>query len=125
MKTGKIKFIDNDGEWNGMTKSKVFFADDSKYTFFHKSPTFKHQVGDEIKFNVNLNDAGEEKGTASLIKDNPGTFKSFGSKNSPDVSKKIERQTVIKALGERFSGAKLDIETELVWADTMYNWIQD
>ena len=108
-----------------MTKSKVFFADDSKYTFFHKSPTFKHQVGDEIKYTVKKDDNGVEKGTASLVSDNPGTFKSFGSKNSPDISKKIERQTVIKSVGERFSGAKVDIKAELEWAEAMYNWIQD
>jgi len=125
MRTGKIKFIDSDGEWNGLNKSKVFFANDTKYTFFHKSAEFKYKVGDEIKYTINLNEAGEEKGTASLVKDNPGTFKSFGSKNSPDVSRKIERQTVIKALGERFSGAKVDHKTELEWADAMYNWIQD
>ena len=127
MKTSKIKFIDNDGEWNGMKKFKVFFADDSKYTFFSKSDTFSKQVGDELKYEPKINpETGEESGTASIVRDSPaGGFKSFSQKNTPDISRKIERQTVIKAVGQRFSAAKLNIKAELDWANEMYKWINE
>jgi len=127
MKTSKIKFIDNDGEWNGMKKFKVFFADDSKYTFFTKSDEFPKNVGDELKYEPKMNpDTGEESGTASIVRDNPAgvSFKSFG-KNSPDISRKIERQTVVKSVGERFSGAKVNTKVELEWANEMYKWINE
>ena len=125
MKTGKIKFIDRDGTFKDMNIFKVFMSDDSKYNFFTKSQEFKHKIGDEIKFTPKVNDSGEETGTASLVRDNPGGFTNTFSNGSPDLSRKIERQTVIKAVGERFSGAKVNKDVELEWANDMFNWINE
>ena len=51
MKTGKIKHIDPNGLWNGLTKYKVTFADGEQYTFFAKG-NFKFKIGDDIKYEV-------------------------------------------------------------------------
>ena len=50
-KTGKIKHIDPNGEWNGLQKYKVTFADGTQYTFFAKG-NFKRNIGDEVHFKV-------------------------------------------------------------------------
>ena len=118
MKTGKIKFIDSDGEWNGLQKFKVTFADGERFTFFSKG-NFKAEIGDEIKYEV----SNAERETAKLIRENSfSTPNQVGGATSKDQL--IMRQTCIKASAE-FNAKRENSSSDTVIEDAekWFNWL--
>ena len=122
MKTGKIKHIDPNGLWNGLTKYKVTFADGEQYTFFAKG-NFKFKIGDDIKYEV----TNQEYKNARIPQDQ---YKEEAvEETSPKavyVAKNdlIMRQTCVKASSELNAGKGTDVVQVLLDAETMYNWIK-
>lgn len=117
MKTGKIKYIDNDGEWNGLQKFKITFADGERFTFFSKG-NFKGNIGDEIKFEV----SNAERGTAKLIRENSYNAPKQAGGGSKDEL--IMRQTCIKAAAE-FNAKRENSSSDTVIEDAekWFNWL--
>tara|TARA_R110002051_G_scaffold223836_1_gene287030 strand:+ start:1071 stop:1442 length:372 start_codon:yes stop_codon:yes gene_type:complete len=122
MKTGKIKHIDPNGLWNGLTKYKVTFADGEQYTFFAKG-NFKFKIGDDIKYEV----TNQEYKNARIPQDQ---YKEEAvEETSPkavyvDKNDLIIRQTCVKASSELNAGKGNDVVQVLLDAETMYNWIK-
>lgn len=112
MKTGKITHIDPDGQWNGLQKYKVTFADGLQYTFFAKG-TFKRNIGEEITYEV----SNEEYKNAKLLQDQkPKNYNS--SKDNL-----IVRQTCIKAAAEFHAQSSTTPDDLLKTAQLMFNWV--
>ena len=112
MKTGKITHIDPDGQWNGLQKYKVTFADGLQYTFFAKGK-FKRNIGAEVSYEV----SNEEYKNAKLLMDQKPT--SFtGNKDTL-----IVRQTCIKAAAEFHAQSSVTPDEILETAQLMFNWI--
>tara|TARA_R100001460_G_scaffold66010_1_gene106389 strand:- start:1109 stop:1486 length:378 start_codon:yes stop_codon:yes gene_type:complete len=123
MKTGKIKHIDENGQWNGLTKYKVTFADGNQYTFFAKGE-FKFSVGSTINYEVTNEEYRNAKIPLEAYK------KDSGSNDAPNASYSttnkdtlIIRQTCIKASSEFNAQRTADIATVIQDAETMFNWI--
>tara|TARA_R110001599_G_scaffold211512_1_gene409030 strand:- start:811 stop:1182 length:372 start_codon:yes stop_codon:yes gene_type:complete len=122
MKTGKIKHIDPNGLWNGLTKYKVTFADGEQYTFFAKG-NFKFKIGDDIKYEV----TNQEYKNARIPQDQ---YKEEAvEETNPkavyvDKNDLIIRQTCVKASSELNAGKGNDVVQVLLDAETMYNWIK-
>ena len=122
MKTGKIKHIDPNGLWNGLTKYKVTFADGEQYTFFAKG-NFKFKIGDDIKYEV----TNQEYKNARIPQDQ--YKEEVVEETSPkavyvDKNDLIIRQTCVKASSELNAGKGTDVVQVLLDAETMYNWIK-
>jgi hypothetical protein len=122
MKNGRIKYIDTNGEWNGMNKYLVTFADGESYTFFAKGD-FKASIGDEIKYTV----SNEQMRNAKLVRDNYSNKSYSPSKPSSsrdDVQTSIIKQTCIKASAElHASRGTSDVQSVIEDAEIMFNWI--
>lgn len=116
-KTGKITHIDPNGEWNGLKKYKITFADGTQYTFFAKG-TFKRNVGDEVHFKV----TNEEYKNASLLPD-PTKTNNFVSTNTQSKDILIIKQTCIKAAAEFNAKRTVGSEKVLEDAQLFLNWI--
>lgn len=122
MKNGRIKYIDTNGQWNGMNKYLVTFADGEAYTFFAKGD-FKASIGDEIKYTV----SNQQMKNAKLVRDDYSN-KSYSSKSSSnsrdDVQTSIIKQTCIKASSELHAGrGTSDVQSVIEDAEIMFNWI--
>lgn len=116
MRTGKVREVRPNGQWNGMNKYQVTLEDNSSWTFFAKAE-FKKAVGDEIKFEV----TNAEYGNAKLVKEymaGGGTFNRSASKDQ-----QIIRQTCIKAAAEFNAERTVGIEQVLQDAETLLNWV--
>lgn len=120
MKTGTIKNIDLSGEWNGMNKHLVTFADGQQFTFFSKGD-FKASIGDNIKYTI----SNEEMRNAKLVRDNFQNKSFTPSTNSKaDIQTSIIKQTCIKASSELHAGrGQSDVQSVLEDAQIMYNWV--
>ena len=124
MKNGRIKYIDTNGQWNGMNKYLVTFADGQAFTFFAKGD-FKASVGDSIKYTV----SNAEMKNAKLVRDDYSN-KNYSSNNSrsntsrDDIQTSIIKQTCIKASSELHAGrASSDVQSVIEDAEIMFNWI--
>ena len=122
MKTGKIKHIDPNGLWNGLTKYKVTFADGEQYTFFAKG-NFKFKIGDDIKYEVTNQEYKNARKPQDQYKEEAV------EETSPkavyvDKNDLIIRQTCVKASSELNAGKGTDVVQVLLDAETMYNWIK-
>lgn len=124
MKSGTIKYLDPDGQWNGMKKTKVTFKDGRAYTFFSKGE-FTGSIGDTIKYNV----TNEDMYNAKLVRDD---FKNKKFKDNEVITEKkkstntfsyIVKQNCIKASANFHSKRVADIDDVLRDAEKMYNWI--
>ena len=114
MKTGKIKHIDSNGEWNGLTKYKVTFADGGN---------FKFNIGDNIAYEV----TNEEYKNARIPQDQyKEEVKETTNPKVVYVDKNdlIIRQTCIKASSEFNASKGTDVVQLLLDAQNMYNWIK-
>lgn len=123
MKTGKITHIDENGQWNGLTKYKVTFADGNQYTFFAKGE-FKFTVGQTIQYEVTNEEYRNAKIPLEAYKKDSGandTPKASYSTTNKDTL--IIRQTCIKASSEFNAQRTADIATVIQDAETMFNWI--
>jgi len=122
MKNGRIKYIDTNGQWNGMNKYLVTFADGEAYTFFAKGD-FKASIGDEIKYTV----SNQQMKNAKLVRDDYSnkSYSSNSSSNSrDDVQTSIIKQTCIKASSELHAGrGTSDVQSVIEDAEIMFNWI--
>ena len=122
MKNGRIKYIDTNGQWNGMNKYLVTFADGEAFTFFAKGD-FKASVGDEIKYTV----SNQQMKNAKLVRDDYSnkSYSSNSSSNSrDDVQTSIIKQTCIKASSElHASRGTSDVQSVIEDAEIMFNWI--
>ena len=122
MKNGRIKYIDTNGQWNGMNKYLVTFADGEAYTFFAKGD-FKASVGDEIKYTI----SNQQMKNAKLVRDDYSnkSYSSNSSSNSrDDVQTSIIKQTCIKASSELHAGrGTSDVQSVIEDAEIMFNWI--
>jgi len=122
MKNGRIKYIDTNGQWNGMNKYLVTFADGEAFTFFAKGD-FKASVGDEIKYTV----SNQQMKNAKLVRDDYSnkSYNSNSSSNSrDDVQTSIIKQTCIKASSELHAGrGTSDVQSVIEDAEIMFNWI--
>jgi len=122
MKNGRIKYIDTNGQWNGMNKYLVTFADGEAFTFFAKGD-FKASVGDEIKYTV----SNQQMKNAKLVRDDYSnkSYSSNSSSNSrDDVQTSIIKQTCIKASSELHAGrGTSDVQSVIEDAEIMFNWI--
>jgi hypothetical protein len=122
MKNGRIKYIDTNGQWNGMNKYLVTFADGEAFTFFAKGD-FKASIGDEIKYTV----SNQQMKNAKLVRDDYSnkSYSSNSSSNSrDDVQTSIIKQTCIKASSELHAGrGTSDVQSVLEDAEIMFNWI--
>lgn len=123
MNTGTIKHVDLSGQWNGMNKHLVTFADGQAYTFFSKGD-FKASIGDVIKYTV----SNAEMRNAKLVRDNFQNKSFTPSASTPnskaDVQTSIIRQTCIKASAELHAGrGTSDVQSVLEDAEIMFNWV--
>lgn len=119
MKNGRIKYIDTNGQWNGMNKYLVTFADGESYTFFAKGD-FKASVGDEIKYTV----SNEQMKNAKMVRDNYSNKIGSDSSSKDDVQTSIIKQTCIKASAElHASRGTSDVQSVIEDAEIMFNWI--
>ena len=124
-KTGKIKSVDPNGLWNGLTKYKVTFADGNQYTFFAKG-NFKFDVGDTITYEVTNEEyknakipQDQYKKEAKPIQDNSQAAVNFVSKDHL-----IVRQTCIKAAAEFNAGrSTADASSVVEDAQLFFNFI--
>ena len=115
--------------WNGMSKFKVGFENGKTYTFFSKG-NFKGEVGQELHYEPKLDNNGNEKGTASIVRDyNGGNQNNFqkqgGYKSSKDIT--ISKLACLKASAEFHAGntaSKTD-DVVLESAVKFFNWIQN
>lgn len=123
MKTGKITHIDENGQWNGLTKYKVTFADGNQYTFFAKGE-FKFTVGQTIQYEVTNEEYRNAKIPLEAYKKDSGANDapkaSYSTTNKDTL---IIRQTCIKASAEFNAQRTADIATVIQDAETMFNWI--
>jgi hypothetical protein len=116
MKKGKIKFIQENGEWSNSSgtfnKYSVHFDDGQTYQFLAKG-TFKKQVGDLVEYEV----TNEQYGTAKLIYTQPQV-------TSKSKDQLIIRQSMVKAACD-FHANRLssNIETVLQDAEKLINFI--
>jgi hypothetical protein len=120
MKTGKIKHVDINGQWNGMNKHLVTFADGQAYTFFSKGE-FKASIGDTIKYTV----SNAEMRNAKIVREqNYGNKSVSQSVRKDDVQTSIIRQTCLKASSELHAQrGDSDVQSVLEDAEIMYNWV--
>jgi hypothetical protein len=124
-KTGKIKSVDPNGLWNGLTKYKVTFADGNQYTFFAKG-NFKFDVGETITYEVTNEEyknakipQDQYKKEAKPTQDNSQSAVSFVSKDHL-----IVRQTCIKAAAEFNAGrSTADANSVVEDAQLFFNFI--
>jgi len=124
-KTGKIKSVDPNGLWNGLTKYKVTFADGNQYTFFAKG-NFKFDVGETITYEVTNEEyknakipQDQYKKEAKPTQDNSQSAVSFVSKDHL-----IVRQTCIKAAAEFNAGRNTaDANSVVEDAQLFFNFI--
>ena len=124
-KTGKIKSVDPNGLWNGLTKYKVTFADGNQYAFFAKG-NFKFDVGDTITYEVTNEEyknakipQDQYKKEAKPIQDNSQAAVNFVSKDHL-----IVRQTCIKAAAEFNAGrSTADANSVVEDAQLFFNFI--
>lgn len=117
-KTGTIKHIDPNGEWNGLKKYKITFADGTQYTFFAKG-TFKRNIGDNVRFKV----TNEEYKNASLLPDAPMSSTNFVGSKPQSKDLLIIKQTCIKAAAEFNAQRAVDSEQVIQDAVKFLNWI--
>ena len=92
--------------WNGMSKFKVGFENGKNYTFFSKG-NFKGEVGQELTYEPKLDDNGNEKGTASIVRDYNGGGNNYqpkgnNYKTSKDIT--ISKLACLKASAEFHAG---------------------
>ena len=112
--------------WNGMSKFKVGFENGKAYTFFSKG-NFKAEVGQEINYEPKVDEkTGQEKGTASIVRDFNGGGNNFQNKGSYKSSKDItiSKLACLKASAEFHASGK-DDQAVLDTAVKFYNWIQN
>lgn len=124
-KTGKIKSVDPNGLWNGLTKYKVTFADGNQYTFFAKG-NFKFDVGETITYEV----TNEEYKNAKIPQDQykkeakPPQANSQPAVNFVSKDHLIVRQTCIKAAAEFNAGrSTADANSVVEDAQLFFNFI--
>jgi len=124
MKTGKITHIDQGGQWNGLTKYKVTFADGNQYTFFAKG-SFKFNVGETITYEVTNEEYRNAKIPLDAYKKDSGSNEqpktNYSTSNKDEL---IIRQTCIKAAAE-FNAQRtaVDVSNIINDAEIMFNWI--
>tara|TARA_X000001382_G_scaffold130827_1_gene127131 strand:+ start:1814 stop:2170 length:357 start_codon:yes stop_codon:yes gene_type:complete len=116
MKKGKIKFIQENGEWSNSSgtfnKFKVQFDDGQTYQFLAKGQ-FKKQIGDLVDYEV----TNEQYGTAKLIYTQPQA-------NGQSKDQLIIRQSMVKAAVDFNRGNAIsDIQTVLADAQTLIDFV--
>jgi len=113
---GKIKFIQEKGEWSNSSgtfnKFQVTFDDGQSYQFLGKSTTFKKAVGDEVEYEI----TNKQYGTARL------TYTPPQATQSKDVT--ISKLACLKAAAEFNAGRPQSDRVSVVEdAKHFYNWI--
>ena len=116
MKKGKIKFIQEKGDWSNSSgtfnKYSVHFDDGQTYQFLAKGQ-FKKQVGDLVEYEV----TNEQYGTAKLVYTQPQT-------NGISKDQLIIRQSMVKAAVDFNRGnPNSDIQTVLADAEKLINFV--
>lgn len=100
MKTGKITFINSDGQWQNnygtFNRYKVTMADGNVYKFNAKGE-FKHKIGDEVAFQVTNTEMGNAKLVLPLERDQP------------------KQQTTTSSSGINVEGVTRGMICNLVW----------
>ena len=114
---GKIKFIQEKGEWSNSSgtfnKFQVTFDDGKSYQFLGKSTKFKKNIGDLIEYEV----TNEQYGTAKLVYTQQQT-----SPKSKDQL--IIRQSMVKAACDfHASRPQSDIVTVIKDAEKLIEFI--
>ncbi len=112
---GKIKFIQEKGEWSNSSgtfnKFQVTFDDGQSYQFLAKGQ-FKKQVGDLVEYEV----TNKQYGTAKLVYTQPQAT------TSKDVT--ISKLACLKASAEFNAGRPQSDRVSVVEdAKHFYNWI--
>ena len=115
MKKGKIKFIQEKGEWSNSSgtfnKFQVHFDDGQSYQFLAKGE-FKRQIGDEISYTV----TNEKYGTAKL------DYNPEPKQVNKDVT--ISKLACLKASAEFNAGRPQSDRVSVIEdAKHFYNWI--
>lgn len=128
MKSGTIKYIDENGQWNGMKKTKVTFKDGLAYTFFSKGE-FSADIGDEIKYTVTNEDMYNAKLVRVDLKSKklkeefePKEIKETNKSVSSEISYIVKQKCLI-ASADFHSKRFADIDDVIKDADKMYKWI--
>lgn len=137
MNSGTIKYIDSDGQWNGMKKTKVTFKDGRAYTFFSKGE-FSASIGDTVKYTVTNEDMYNAKLIRQDLKNKKKLDESFvldefreDTKTRKEVKGEWLRQDLylnvrtscIIAASNFHAQRVSDVETLINDAEKMYNWI--
>ncbi|MDB4459775.1 hypothetical protein N9015_01155 [Akkermansiaceae bacterium] len=137
MKSGTIKHLDSDGQWNGMKKTKVTFKDGRAYTFFSKGE-FSASIGDTVKYTVTNEDMYNAKLIRQDLKNKKKLDESFvldefreDTKTRKEVKGEWLRQDLylnvrtscIIAASNFHAQRVSDVETLINDAEKMYNWI--
>jgi len=120
MKTGKITYISPSGQWNGLEKYKVSFADGNQYTFFAKG-NFKFNKGDEIKYEITNEEYKNARIPQDQYKEEPAQTNNVKFVDKNDL---IIRQTCVKASSELNANKGTDVNKVLNDAQLMFNWIK-
>jgi len=113
---GKIKFIQEKGEWSNSSgtfnKFQVTFDDGQSYQFLGKSKTFKKEIGQEVEYEV----TNKQYGTARLIYTPP--------QSAPNKDVTISKLACLKAAAEFNAGRPQSDRVSVVEdAKHFYNWI--
>ena len=112
---GKIKFIQEKGEWSNSSgtfnKFQVTFDDGKSYQFLAKGQ-FKKQIGDLVEYEV----TNQQYGTAKLIYTQPQA--------APNKDVTISKLACLKAAAEFNAGRPQSDRVSVVEdAKHFYNWI--
>ena len=115
MKKGKIKFIQENGEWSNNSgtfkKYQVTFDDGQVYQFLAKGD-FKKQVGELVEYEV----TNQQYGTAKLVYTQPSA--------PPNREQLIIRQSMVKASCDYHANRlSSTIDDVLVDAEKLINFI--
>mgnify|MGYP003139771051 CR=1 FL=1 len=113
---GKIKFIQEKGEWSNSSgtfnKFQVTFDDGKSYQFLGKSTKFKKNIGDIVEYEV----TNEQYKTARLSYTPPQA--------APNKDQLIIRQSMVKAAVDFHRGnPQSDVHTVLADAQILIDFI--
>lgn len=117
MKKGKIKYIQDKGEWSNSSgtfnKYQVTFDDGQSYQFLAKG-AFKKEIGSVVDYEI----TNSQYGTAKLIYTQPPTVKNISK------DQLIIRQSMVKAACDfHASRPQSDIHTVMADAQLLINFV--
>jgi hypothetical protein len=121
MKTGKITYIDSDGQWQNnygtFNRYKVTMADGNVYRFNAKGE-FKNNIGDEVVFQVTNTEMGNAK-LMQPLEQQPSKPKVLTNSNGISVEG-VTRGMICNLVWQGFVAGKYSEDQFDYWAEEIY-----